>query len=627
MNGSLIAKAAKALFQLSEEYRSSLAFRAYLDVGNSHVSTGGSPRAEEDLDNFPSKERSTTPDGDPTHLISDNHPSWRRSLRIVPGQQGNATVQLVPPVSPAAPVVTPTSTGEVLKHVAKENPGPTPPHRTAEVSSRLISGLQQYVERSNPPGTPHLPTPSAKPESFVVSETETAPEPDYSPHRPLLKTFRVTEKFSLSISSIEIESSGSKKTKSTPARQPTVYSGSSDSGESSAQASSGKNSRWIVEEPIPAPLTPQGPALPLRVSSIREEAKIPLVQFSPSPTNLFEFRNPDSTTLSSPSSSSAKSIPSSRFPLFCTPLATRSRPHYFLPIRANNPEAQADSPAVDDPLPSNIPKVVKSIEQDPLPQRQYQENQRQEKASNWGSERLLELFRPRGTSQQEPTPPFIPGPRVQELRDSQNPTLTIPLPDSSHSSRSSRSSQLSYSTRRPDSPESGENPGEEEQVTPDSPRPSETPRPPKSTPDTSPDMSGAAEGQPNPPNLTREDIQAIAMSMFTIFTQNAAVRMNTPAQGAPSKDYFKATNVGFFDPKLEESYGPGDVVQIDRNVYYRNVFMFVERIKDAMTTYEAETIRTNLSTCLRETAQIWYTEGLSDLEKQALRSLGEGADH
>jgi methionine synthase I (cobalamin-dependent) len=42
---------------------------------------------------------------------------------------------------------------------------------------------------------------------------------------------------------------------------------------------------------------------------------------------------------------------------------------------------------------------------------------------------------------------------------------------------------------------------------------------------------------------------------------------------------------------------------------------------------EAEIVRTNLSTCLRESAQIWYTEDLSDLKKKALRILKEEANH
>ena len=115
--------------------------------------------------------------------------------------------------------------------------------------------------------------------------------------------------------------------------------------------------------------------------------------------------------------------------------------------------------------------------------------------------------------------------------------------------------------------------------------------------------------------------------MFIIFIQNAAVKMNTSTQKVFSKNYFKATNVSFFDLKLEKSYDSDDVVQINRDVYYRNVFMFVKRIKNAMITYETETIRTNLSTCLRETTQIWYIENLSDLKKQTLRSLDEEADH
>jgi hypothetical protein len=42
---------------------------------------------------------------------------------------------------------------------------------------------------------------------------------------------------------------------------------------------------------------------------------------------------------------------------------------------------------------------------------------------------------------------------------------------------------------------------------------------------------------------------------------------------------------------------------------------------------DVEAVQTNLSTCLKGSAQIWYTEGLSDLKKKALRTLEDGADH
>jgi hypothetical protein len=43
--------------------------------------------------------------------------------------------------------------------------------------------------------------------------------------------------------------------------------------------------------------------------------------------------------------------------------------------------------------------------------------------------------------------------------------------------------------------------------------------------------------------------------------------------------------------------------------------------------FDVEVVRTNLSTCLRESTQMWYTEDLSDLEKKTLRTLKEDVDH
>lgn len=54
--------------------------------------------------------------------------------------------------------------------------------------------------------------------------------------------------------------------------------------------------------------------------------------------------------------------------------------------------------------------------------------------------------------------------------------------------------------------------------------------------------------------------------------------------------------------------------------------MFVKRIKDAIIMLGAESVKLNLSACLRGTAQIWYTEGLSDLKKEALKFLNERTD-
>ena len=54
--------------------------------------------------------------------------------------------------------------------------------------------------------------------------------------------------------------------------------------------------------------------------------------------------------------------------------------------------------------------------------------------------------------------------------------------------------------------------------------------------------------------------------------------------------------------------------------------MFVEGIKDAVITKSAETVKTNLSSCLQESTLIWYIEGLNDLEQHILRGTGKGVD-
>ena len=206
-------------------------------------------------------------------------------------------MQLISFVFSAALVVTSISTKKILKHVAKKNPEFTFFQKTAEVSFRFISDFQQYVKKNNSSETFHLSTFFAKSESFVISKIETTSEFDYFFHRLLLKTFKITKKFSLFIFSIEIESSESKKTKSTSAKQCIVYSKFSNSEKSSAQISSKKNSRLIVKKFIFALLTSQRPALFFRMFSIREKTKIFLMQFFFSFTNFFEFRNSDSITL------------------------------------------------------------------------------------------------------------------------------------------------------------------------------------------------------------------------------------------------------------------------------------------------------------------------------------------
>jgi hypothetical protein len=135
-------------------------------------------------------------------------------------------------------------------------------------------------------------------------------------------------------------------------------------------------------------------------------------------------------------------------------------------------------------------------------------------------------------------------------------------------------------------------------------------------------------------NLTQQNIQEIVLSMFNLFAQNVQNQTQTKTIEAiidvvtiAKKSSFRVSDVKFFDSQLNLFYDSDDVVQIKRDLYYRNVYLFVERVKIAVIMFDVEIVRTNLSACLRETTHVWYIEDLSDIEKKALRIFEDDADH
>ena len=92
------------------------------------------------------------------------------------------------------------------------------------------------------------------------------------------------------------------------------------------------------------------------------------------------------------------------------------------------------------------------------------------------------------------------------------------------------------------------------------------------------------------------------MNVFTLLTKN--MRDKTIISIDVSKNQFRAIDVNFFDSKFDESYDLKNVVQVDRDVYYRNVYFFVKRVKNTVSIFENEKMKTNLSFCLRNSVQI-----------------------
>ena len=71
---------------------------------------------------------------------------------------------------------------------------------------------------------------------------------------------------------------------------------------------------------------------------------------------------------------------------------------------------------------------------------------------------------------------------------------------------------------------------------------------------------------------------------------------------------------------LDKSYGKGKVITVGKDVYYRSVILFIERIKDLVSVKDAILVRSNINTYLRGTALTQYTVELLNLERVGLRA-------
>ena len=86
---------------------------------------------------------------------------------------------------------------------------------------------------------------------------------------------------------------------------------------------------------------------------------------------------------------------------------------------------------------------------------------------------------------------------------------------------------------------------------------------------------------------------------------------------------FRAEDVGFFDPgfQAEPEHGnttPGPVVNAGKHVYYLDVFVFVDRLKELARKQGAAKVIDLIPSCLRGTALIWWTVEVDEMAKELL---------
>ena len=88
-----------------------------------------------------------------------------------------------------------------------------------------------------------------------------------------------------------------------------------------------------------------------------------------------------------------------------------------------------------------------------------------------------------------------------------------------------------------------------------------------------------------------------------------------------SQERWNQADLGYFDPYLDvKAHGPGKVVLVGKDVYYRNEVLFVKRVQNLVTFKVAATVKTSMVILLFGSALEWYTSRLSNFDRDVLNN-------
>jgi hypothetical protein len=84
---------------------------------------------------------------------------------------------------------------------------------------------------------------------------------------------------------------------------------------------------------------------------------------------------------------------------------------------------------------------------------------------------------------------------------------------------------------------------------------------------------------------------------------------------------WNAINLEFFDLTYDDKIliTSKFMQHVEKNIYFRNVHLFLDRIRNFVATKKVEIMRNNLYTCLRESIMTWYTAKVSKEEKKLFK--------
>ncbi len=118
---------------------------------------------------------------------------------------------------------------------------------------------------------------------------------------------------------------------------------------------------------------------------------------------------------------------------------------------------------------------------------------------------------------------------------------------------------------------------------------------------------------------------SVAANFATVFSKLNVISpsifiISNGSVSDPSRIFFKVEELGFFDPELPIEYGSEDVIKTNKNMIYRNIYLFVQRIIDIASIKGDKIVSYNLFLYFRGVILEWYSGQLTVLEKKGLKT-------
>ena len=121
-------------------------------------------------------------------------------------------------------------------------------------------------------------------------------------------------------------------------------------------------------------------------------------------------------------------------------------------------------------------------------------------------------------------------------------------------------------------------------------------------------------------------MQALQTSITNQFQSQLISIAELFAQSSEHIDFrWNAFELKFFDSLYDEKSAVTDNVieHFDKNTYFRNIHIFIERIKNIAHIKNDTIVRNNLYICLRETVLTWYISNLKENQKRLIKLRNE----